>query len=114
MVMPNHTHGILEIKGNIDNGNGGDIVGDVGRDVVYNVSTTTDTTSQLMKKQMSKISPKSGAIDRIIGSYKGAVSKHAHRLGLQFGWQSRFYDHIIRNGKSLERIQSNIINNSKN
>jgi tRNA(adenine34) deaminase len=94
VVMPNHIHGILEIVENI---------GDVGRDVACNVST-----------QMSKISPQSGTIGRIIGSYKGAVSKHAHRLGLQFDWQSRFHDHIIRNEKSLEQIQSYIINNPEN
>ncbi|MCF6349365.1 MAG: hypothetical protein L3J20_13910, partial [Flavobacteriaceae bacterium] len=75
-------------------------------------TTTTETTTK--NEQMSKISPKSGTIGRIIGSYKGAVTKHANRLELQFNWQSRFYDHIIRNERSLERIQSYIINNPTN
>jgi len=103
VVMPNHIHGILEIVENIG-GDGG------GRDVACNVSTVDKT----INKQMSKISPKSGTIGRIIGSYKGAVSKYTHRLGLQFDWQSRFHDHIIRNEKSLEQIQSYIISNPKN
>ena len=117
VVMPNHIHGILEIVKNID-----DVGNDVGcRDVACNVSTMdnmagTDTTKPIpsTNEQMSKISPKSGTIGRIIGSYKGVVSKHAHRLELQFNWQSRFYDHIIRNEKSLKHIQSYIINNPAN
>ena len=129
LVMPNHIHGILEIVENIDDGNGDGVGNDVDvcRDVACNVSTNTtdmmDTTDNTettigtdksINKQMSKISPKSGTIGRVIGSYKGAVSKHAHRLGLQFDWQSLFHDHIIRNKKSLEKIQSYIINNPKN
>lgn len=112
VVMPNHIHGILEIVDNVD----GNDVCDVGsRDVACNVSTgIMDTTQKPINKQMSKISPKSGTVGRIIGSYKGAVSKHANRLELQFNWQSRFHDHIIRNEKSLEQIQSYIINNPQN
>lgn len=104
VVMPNHIHGILEILDNDNNGR---------RDVAYNVSTTINvtTSTQTKNQQMSKISPKSGTIGRIIGSYKGAVTKHANRLGFDFNWQSRFHDHIIRNDKSLERIQNYIINN---
>jgi len=65
-------------------------------------------------QQMAKISPKSGSVSFIIGSYKSAVSKHAHRLGYDFGWQERFYDHIIRNNKSFNRITKYIINNPQN
>jgi len=112
VVMPNHIHGILEIVDNIDGNDVCDVGRDVGRDVACNVSTgIVNTTQKPINKQMSKISPKSGTVGRIIGSYKGAVSKHANRLGLQFNWQSRFHDHIIRNEKSLEQIQSYIINN---
>ena len=63
---------------------------------------------------LSKISPKSGSLSTIIRSYKSAVSKHAHRLGFDFAWQSRFHDHIIRNAESFERIRNYIINNPKN
>ncbi len=103
VVMPNHIHGIIEIvdpssvetlhatSPSADHTN--------NRDVACNVST------------MSQISPKSGTIGRIIGSYKGAVTKHANRLGVPFKWQSRFYDHIIRNEESLFHIQKYIIDN---
>ncbi len=63
---------------------------------------------------MSAISPKSGSVSRIIGSYKSAVSKHAHRLGYKFEWQERFYDHIIRNKNDYIRISNYIENNPAN
>ena len=50
----------------------------------------------------------------IVGSYKSAVSRHAHRLGCDFAWQSRFYDAIIRDNRALIRVQSYIGNNPKN
>ena len=54
------------------------------------------------------------SISSIIGSYKSAVTKHAHRLGFDFKWQTRFHDHIIRDNKSFETIQTYIIENPIN
>ena len=113
VVMPNHVHGILILDGN-DNGG----CNDGCRDDACIVSTTTDTdmgkTKNSKNQQMAKISPKPGSVSCIIGSYKSAVSKHAHRLGYEFEWQERFYDHIIRNDKSYIRIANYIINNPQN
>ncbi|MDD2192868.1 MAG: hypothetical protein PHO12_10075, partial [Bacteroidales bacterium] len=53
----------------------------------------------------------SNTVSSINGSYKSAVSKHTHRLGFDFSWQSRFYDHIIRNDAEYQRIKDYIINN---
>jgi REP element-mobilizing transposase RayT len=50
-------------------------------------------------------------ISSVVGSYKSAVTKHAHRLGLSFAWQSRFYDHIIRDDRAYRAISEYIINN---
>lgn len=36
------------------------------------------------------------SLGAIIGSYKSAVTKEARMLEPGFGWQSRFYDRIIR------------------
>ena len=56
--------------------------------------------------------PGKNTVSSIIGSYKSAVTKHAHRLGYDFAWQPRFYDHIIRDEKSYLRIAEYIVNNS--
>ncbi len=85
VIMPNHVHGIL-----ILNGNSG------------------------VPGAVAAISPKSGSVSRIVGSYKSAVTKYAHRLGYEFAWQPRFYDHIIRDRGELNRITKYIIGNPKN
>ncbi len=54
------------------------------------------------------------SVSSIVGSYKSAVTRHAHRLGFEFAWQTRFYDHIIRNDKSFKKISNYIINNPSN
>ena len=64
--------------------------------------------------QMAKISPKSNSISTIIRSYKSATTKHAHQLGFEFEWQTRFYDIIIRNENSFQKISNYIQNNPAN
>ena len=77
-------------------------------------SPLTDQLQPTKNAQMAAISPKSNSISTIIRSYKSAVTKHANRLGLKNGWQSRFHEHIIRNREEYERISNYIITNSEN
>jgi putative transposase len=53
-------------------------------------------------------------ISSMVGGYKSAVTKYAHRYGFDFGWQSRFYDIIIRDVASFDRISDYIRNNPEN
>ncbi|MGB7786647.1 MAG: hypothetical protein WBL27_11140, partial [Salinimicrobium sp.] len=53
-------------------------------------------------------------LSSIVGSYKSAVTKHANRLNLEFGWQPLFYDHIIRDQRSFEKICRYIQTNVEN
>ncbi len=53
------------------------------------------------------------SISSIVGGYKSAVTKYANRLELDFGWQNRFYDLIIRDPRSFSSISSYIKNNPK-
>jgi putative transposase len=50
-------------------------------------------------------------VSSIVGSYKSAVTRHCNRLGYEFGWQTRFHDHIIRNDNEYQRINDYIENN---
>jgi len=63
---------------------------------------------------MSSISPKPGSLSTIIRSYKSAVTKRAHQINPNFRWQSRYYDHIIRNPKSAKKIRQYIQTNAQN
>ena len=46
-----------------------------------------------------------------IGRNNIGVTKNARKINAGFAWQSRFYDHIIRNEKEFCRIQQYIHNN---
>jgi REP element-mobilizing transposase RayT len=56
--------------------------------------------------------PVKNSLSLIINQYKGSVTRFARKNGYNnFSWQSRFYDHIIRNGQDLFRIRTYIKNN---
>lgn len=50
-------------------------------------------------------------LSRYINSLKGAVTKFAHGNNLEFGWQSRYHDHMIRGTHDGNRIAEYIENN---
>ena len=54
------------------------------------------------------------SISSVINHFKGRVTKYAKKENLPFAWQSRFYDHMIRDEEEFKRIQQYIINNPKN
>jgi REP element-mobilizing transposase RayT len=103
VVMPNHVHGIIRILNAV--------FSSVScRDVARNVSTMDDTTNKY-----SVISPESGSLPAIIRSFKSAVTNRMHTVGfIGMVWQPRFYDHIIRDEKSLFHIRAYIRNNPLN
>lgn len=121
VVMPNHIHGIL-ILNNPEipkKENGNDSLGNHPHDAVQTLHATSpqypdsqDHPQHPQKhSQMAQISPKSNSISTIIRSYKSATSKHAHRLGFEFEWQTRFHDHIIRDDIAFHNISNYIKNN---
>jgi len=140
VVMPNHLHGILILIFNADeNGLDGDEFRDVNRnsgDRNVNVGNPNVETRRALSLQLpppqqqsqplQPIPPQStelsfaqqrfrnqgkNTISSIVGSYKSAVTKHAHRLGFEFDWQLRFHDHIIRNDAEYQRINDYIESN---
>jgi len=117
-VMPNHIHGILILDGNER-----ETIDPVHDDVktTRDVETTHALSLQQSQQQPPPQSQSQGqkrfqhqgsnTISSIIGSYKSAVTKHAHRLGFEFEWQDRFHDIIIRNEELYSRITDYINNN---
>lgn len=109
IVMPNHLHGIIILKGN-DNAS-------------PNIETrhALSLPQQTQNNQNAKIPGQQrfqnqgkNSVSSMIGSYKSAVTRHANRLGLEMNWQSRFHDHIIRDDEEFQRIKNYIINNPAN
>lgn len=105
VVMPNHLHGIL---------------------ILSEMDQNDDTTAEDPGKPMTEtgepnrdffrgISPKPGSVSRIIGQYKGVCKTHINMAfpDMNFDWQGRFHDHIIRNEQSFFKISDYIIENPK-
>ncbi|MFZ2189428.1 MAG: hypothetical protein WA057_02085 [Candidatus Magasanikiibacteriota bacterium] len=76
-------------------------------------STLNTTNNAITTEFMSSISPKSGSLSTIVRSYKSAVTKtiNGQCPYIKFQWQSRFYDHIIKNEIALHNIRAYIRNN---
>jgi REP element-mobilizing transposase RayT len=94
VIMPNHIHGIINI---IEDGRVG-----------------ARHASPLQKPQ-NGVQPQS--IGAIIGSFKSAVTKRVHDLGLLIGekiWQRNYYEHIIRNEDDYHQITDYIETNPIN
>ncbi|MCM1066009.1 MAG: transposase [Muribaculaceae bacterium] len=51
------------------------------------------------------------ALGVVVGGYKQAVTRYARRNNIEFGWQSRYHDHIIRDNSDGNRIAEYIENN---
>ena len=65
-------------------------------------------------QRMAALSPRAQTLSTVVRSYKSAVTRHAHRLGLDHGWQARFHDRIIRNDAEYQRISNYIVTNPQN
>jgi len=92
IIMPNHLHSIISI---------------------------TDSTGTARHAHTNEKfgRPVQGSIPTIIRSFKSAVTKSAHELGLFIKsqiWHRNYYEHVIRNEEALERIRNYIITNPEN
>jgi len=95
VVMPNHIHGIVIIDKPVTAAalvppteplTGGGFAGDTNPMLHENVA-------------------------RIIRWYKGRCTYEIRKLPADFRWQARYYDHVIRDASSYQRIQAYIEDN---
>jgi REP element-mobilizing transposase RayT len=88
VVMPNHVHGIIVIKSKCD-----------------------VETQNFASLRNNKFGPQSRNLGSVIRGFKIGVKKWATMNNINFQWQSGFYEHIIRDEKSLQTIRRYIIEN---
>ena len=62
----------------------------------------------------NKFGPQSKNLASIIRGYKIGVTINSRKIDENWGWQSRYYDRIIRDDNEYNRIKNYIINNPKN
>ncbi len=92
VVMPNHFHALIGIGHN-----------------EYN----TKCTPKNHDKPMNQFGPQSKNLPSIVRGFKMAVTKNARYIEPDFKWQPLYYDRIVRNEKSHQRITQYILNNPR-
>jgi REP element-mobilizing transposase RayT len=124
IVMPNHIHGIVILN----KPESKQLNNYLGFDPLKNKENSINAETGIVNAETGIINAETGhalslpgdnrfqnigknTISSIIGSYKSAVTKHANRLGIENGWQTRFHDHIIRNDNEYQKISDYIVNN---
>lgn len=111
VVMPNHVHGIIDIR----------------RDAIYRVSKSVDDleNTDVIKDAINRVST-DGRIGGITGDknpmlhenlsrfihwYKGRCTFEMRKIYTQFSWQPRYHEHVIRNEEAYLKIVEYIQNN---
>lgn len=96
-VMPNHLHGIVVINEMPSE--------HATRNEIPSVETTRRVVS-------TRETLKPNSLGSIIGQFKSASTKRIHMAGCtEFACQPRYYDHIIRNERSMNKIREYIADN---
>lgn len=94
-IMPNHLHGIIVIS----------------RDASCRDASLRRLKDETFHRNVST-TLQANSLGAIIGQFKGASTKRIRAAGVRdFAWQPRFYDHVIRNSDSLEKIRAYIRHN---
>lgn len=112
VVMPNHLHAIIGIGKNKYNSPGDGnhdkqkFVERAGRDAMHCAITPGNKPKSRSPK--NQFGPQSKNLASIIRGFKIGMTINARLINPDFGWQSRFYDSIIRNDQSLKRITNYI------
>jgi REP element-mobilizing transposase RayT len=91
IIMPNHFHGIMVI-----------------------IDKPCRGSSRIAPTQPINSQPKRKPLGRLIGSFKTVSTKKINLIRNAPGtpvWQRNYYEHIIRNEESLNKIREYIINN---
>jgi REP element-mobilizing transposase RayT len=127
VIMPNHVHGILiicppDLAPPVQTRHALSLSNETQSETRHALSQSNETQSET--RHALSLPPKPAAnrfqnqgkntVSSLVGSYKSAVTRHANRLGLEFAWQPRFHDHIIRNDIEYQRINDYIENNPFN
>jgi REP element-mobilizing transposase RayT len=110
-IMPNHVHGIIIINKPM----AGDVVntGPVVVETGHALSLQQQQIGESKQQQHPRFRNQGkNTISAMVGSFKSAVTRLSGEQ--DFGWQSRFHDHIIRNEDEFIRISQYIIDNPKN
>ena len=90
VIMPNHIHGIS----------------------FFNKSVETDNYPSL--RSPNKFGRQSQNLGSVIRGFKSSLKRYANENNIDFAWQERFHDSIIRDNNGLNNVRNYIFNNPQN
>ncbi len=93
-VMPNHFHALIIIDGCLPN------------NTLSQFAYSSDSQRKFIGKGDVRDS-----LGVVVGGIKSAVTRFARKQGLDFGWQPRYYDHIVRTWSEYDNISNYILTN---
>ena len=92
IIMPNHIHGILFFDKKTDNG----------------------VTDNAQSEHPPIFGCQSQNLGSVIRGFKSSLKRYANENDINFSWQERFHDHIIRDNDGLINVRKYILNNPPN
>lgn len=87
VIMPNHIHGIIIIGRND-----------------FNKAISSNNNRNLFSAQTKNLAS-------IVRGFKGAVTSYARKNSIEFEWQPRYHEHIIRSEVEYLKVRQYIIDN---
>ena len=84
---------------------------------MHTVSTTETHSrwlSDTVNETLQEISHRKGLLSVVIGGLKRAITRYANQNAIDFAWQTRFHDHIVRDIPEMNHIADYIENNMAN
>jgi len=120
VIMPNHMHVIVFIVNSPRRGvrpNALTTNAPMSNVSMSNAPTTNIPTSKTQKPQNNPPGLQSKSIGSLISGFKSTVTKQINLIRNSPGepvWQRNFWDHIIRDDESFDKIEDYIINNPLN
>ena len=97
VVMPNHFHGIIFIGDND-----------------YNTVETRCIASLQLQQNQQRLQPQRKTLGSIVRGFKSPVTLYARKNNIEFDWQTRYHDRIVRNEEECNRIRKYIQENPFN
>jgi len=97
VIMPNHIHGIL-----------------IFNETAVETQNLASLRVTTLNQGINKFGPQSKNLASVIRGFKTAVKSYATSNNIEFFWQPRYYDHIIRDESDYNRIKIYVAENPGN
>ena len=115
-IMPNHVHLIVILQSTRRDASNASDQNASNASENQNEFSNADARGEInyadaRGASLQRFGPQSDNLGAVVRGIKSAVTKYANENGIDFAWQSRYYDHIVRNQHDMNRIAEYIENN---